>query len=440
MDNKMKQIVAAIDIGTTKIVSIVGRKNEKNKIDILGFSKAESRGVKRGTVINIEETVRAIQKTVDDIRQQTGNSVSEVFVGIAGQHVKSIRNRGYINRDSYDEEITSADIQALVDDMFKIPIDVGEEIIHVLPQNFIVDNEHNIKNPAGMTGKRLEANFSIVIGHVASARNIEKCVNRVGLKVIDLILEPIASAEAVLTEDEKEAGVALIDIGGGTTDLAVYYDGIIRHTAVIPFGGNVVTDDIKQGCSILMRQAELLKIQFGSALGAIAPEDKVVTIPGISGREPKEISFKNLAYIIQSRMEEIIDAATFEIENSGFYDNLSAGIVLTGGGALLTHLSQLVKFRTGMDVRIGLPNEHLAGDPDNEINHPMYSTAVGLILKGYEQFERDGVEYGIAGTVADELPESEPETEKKKDRIKGTLFENLKSSIIKIFEEDDIKM
>jgi cell division protein FtsA len=439
MDNS-NNIVAAIDIGTTKIVSIIGRKNEKNKIDILGFSKAESRGVKRGTVINIEETVRAIQKTVDEVRQQTGHPVSEVFVGIAGQHVKSIRNRGYINRDSYDQEITKADIQALVDDMFKIPIDVGEEIIHVLPQNFIVDNQHNIKNPVGIAGKRLEANFSIVIGHVASARNIEKCVSRVGLKVKDLILEPIASAEAVLTEDEKEAGVALIDIGGGTTDLAVYYDGIIRHTAVIPFGGNVVTEDIKQGCSILMRQAELLKIQFGSALGEMAPEDKVVTIPGISGREPKEISFKNLAYIIQSRMEEIIDAATFEIENSGFYDHLSAGVVLTGGGALLTHLAQLVKFRTGLDVRIGLPNEHLGGEPDNEINHPMYSTAVGLILKGYEHLNIEGGDYGKSVVALDEPAEAEPMAEKKKARIKSTIFENLKTSIIKIFEEDDIKM
>jgi len=435
-----KNMIAAIDIGTTKIVSIIGRKNEKDKIDVLAFSKAESRGVKRGTVLNIEDTVNAIRKTVDDVREMTGIPISEVFVGIAGQHIKSIRNRGYINRDSYDEVITKADIEALVDDMFKIPIEVGEEIIHVLPQNFIVDNEHNIKNPIGIPGKRLEANFNIVIGLVASAKNIEKCVNRVGLKVRDLILEPLASAEAVLTEDEKEAGVALIDIGGGTTDLAVYYDGIIRHTAVIPFGGNVITEDIKQGCSILLRQAELLKIQFGSALGEIAPDDKVVTIPGISGREPKEISFKNLAYIIQSRMEEIIDAASFEIEASGFFDHLGAGIVLTGGGALLTHLSQLVKFRTGLDVRIGLPNEHLAGDPDDEINHPMYSTAVGLILKAFEQIETD--RKVIAGVDTDHA-ETEiigSEADKKRARIKSSIFENLKTTITKIFEEDDIRM
>lgn len=438
--DKKNNIVAAIDIGTTKIVSIVGKKNEKNCIDILAFSKEESRGVKRGTVMNIEDTVNAIRKTVDDVRQQTGIPFTEAFVGIAGQHVKSIRNRGYINRDSYDEEITRADIQTLVDDMFKIPIDVGEEIIHVLPQNFIVDNEHNIKNPVGMTGKRLEANFNIVIGHVASARNIEKCVSRVGVRVKDLILEPLASAEAVLTDDEKEAGVALIDIGGGTTDIAVYYDGIIRHTAVIPFGGNVVTEDIKQGCSILLRQAELLKIQFGSALGEIAPDDKVVTIPGISGREPKEITFKNLAYIIQSRMEEIIDAASFEIENSGFFDQLSAGIVLTGGGALLTHLPQLVKFRTGLDVRIGLPNEHLSGDPDDEINHPMYSTAVGLLLKAYEHIEYDGSYQAIDEESDSGSEENVSISEHKRIKIKNSIFENLKTTIIRIFEEDDIKM
>jgi cell division protein FtsA len=432
-------IVAAIDIGTTKIVTIVGTKNEKNKIKILAFSKAESRGVKRGTVMNFEDTVNAIQKTVNEVAEKTGRPLSDVFVGIAGQHVKSIRNRGYINRDSSEEEITRADIQALVDDMYKIPVDVGEEIIHVLPQNFIVDNEHNIKNPVGMPGKRLEANFNIVIGQLSSAKNIEKCVNRVGLNVRDLILEPIASAEAVVTEDEKEAGVALIDIGGGTTDVAVYYDGIIRHTAVIPFGGNVVTEDIKQGCSILMRQAELLKIQFGSALGAIAPDDKVVTIPGISGREPKEISFRNLAYIIQSRMEEIIDAASFEIENSGFSDQLSAGIVLTGGGALLNHLPQLVKYRTGHDVRIGLPNEHLVIDPDAEVNHPMFSTAVGLILKGFEQNETGQPKYTepVIEHIEDEhdlIPEE------KKHSTSKNLFDNLKKHITKIFEEDDTSM
>src|SRR6056297_3659556 len=437
-------LVAAIDIGTTKIVAIVGKKKENGKIDILGISKTLSKGVKRGVVQNIEEAVNSIQKTVEDVQFTIGKEISEVFVGIAGQHIRSIKNRGYINRDSYDDEITRKDIDDLVNDMYKIPIDFGEEIIHVLPQNYIVDNETGIKNPVGMSGKRVEANFHIVIGQVASARNISKCITRAGLKLNSLILEPLASSEAVLTDDEKEAGVALVDIGGGTTDIAVFYDDIIRHTAVIPFGGNVVTRDIKEGCSILQRQAELLKIQFGSALGDLAQEDKVVTIPGISGRDPKEISFKSLAYIIQSRMEEIIDAVIYEIENSGYMDKLSAGIVLTGGGAMLKNLNQLVKFKTGMDVRIGYPSESLAADTPEEINQPMYSTSIGLLLKGLEIYEENQESLRVSNLEQeDEEPVQVEEIVRKKvkDRFKGgRLLEGLKNTLSDIFDESDVKM
>ncbi|MEX0987897.1 MAG: cell division protein FtsA [Bacteroidales bacterium] len=438
------RIVAAIDIGTTKIVSLIGRLNEHDRLEVLGISRSASKGVKRGVVLNIEETVHAIQSTISMAQEQSGLSFPEVFVGIAGQHIKSVRNRGYVNRDTYEEEITREDIQALIDDMYKIPVDVGEEIIHVLPQNFIVDNETGVKNPVGMFGKRLEANFHIVIGQISSARNIEKCIKRVGLNVKQLILEPLASSAAVLTEDEKEAGVALVDIGGGTTDVAVYYDDVIRHTAVIPFGGNVVTTDIKEGCSILQRQAESLKIQFGSALGDLANDDKVVTIPGISGRDPKEISFKSLAYIIQSRMEEIIDAVIYEIENSGYMDKLSAGIVLTGGGAMLKNLNQLVKFKTGMDVRIGYPNECLAADTPEEINQPMYSTSIGLLLKGLEVYEEKKESLKVnkldqeaeGSTVMDD-----PVKKKMKDRFKGgKLLEGLKNTLSDIFDESDVKM
>jgi cell division protein FtsA len=360
-----------------------------------------------------------------------------VYVGIAGQHIRSVKNRGSINLNSNDEIITLENVNDLIEDMYKIPTDIGEEILHVLPQSFIVDNEGGIKNPVGMSGKRLEANFHIVIGQTASAKNIEKCVNRVDLVVNELILEPIASAEAVLTDDEKEAGVVLVDIGGGTTDVAVYFDGIIRHTAVIPFGGNVITNDIKEGCSILLRQAEQLKVQFGSALGDIAPEDKIVTIPGISGREPKEISFKSLAYIIQSRMEEIIDYVSFEIENSGYADKLSAGIVLTGGGALLRHLSQLVKFKTGFDVRIGYPNEHLTSDADEDINSPTYSTSIGLVLKGFEQLEtckKMNIESRVTSEDADQ-----PEIASK-DIKKNNLLDRFKRKFTEIFEENDTAM
>jgi cell division protein FtsA len=449
--NKKEQYVAAIDIGTTKIVAIVGKKNENGKIEILGLSKAPSRGVKRGVVLNIEETVTAIETTVEDVQRRSGILFSEVFVGIAGQHIKSMKNRGYITREAYDDEIKKEEVFRLIEDMHKIHIEIGEEIIHVIPQNFIVDNETGVKSPIGMCGRRLEANFHIVIGQVAAAKNIEKCIRKANLTVKDMILEPLASSDAVLTEDEKEAGVVLVDIGGGTTDVAVYYDNIIRHTAVIPFGGNVVTKDIKEGCAILQRHAEQLKIQYGSALGDIAPEDKVVSIPGISGREPKEISFKSLAYIIQSRMEEIIDAVNFEIQNSGYADKLAAGVVITGGGAMLKHLPQLMKFKTAMDVRIGLPNEHLAGSAKSEINQPMYATSVGLIMRGFDFLETYKKSFN-AGTREEYMKPKAPVVTQKAEEAEEVKFiapepvheeekipltEKIKSILQKMFEVED---
>jgi cell division protein FtsA len=436
-----EDFVAAIDIGTTKIVAIVGKRKENGKIEILGISKTASKGVKRGVVLNIEEAVSSIHKTVEDVQFSIGKEITEVYVGIAGQHIKSIKNRGYINRDSYDDEITKDDIEALIQDMYKIPIDIGEEIIHVLPQNYIVDNETGVKNPVGMSGKRVEANFHIVIGQIASARNIGKCIAKAGLKLNQLVLEPLASAAAVLTSDEMEAGVALVDIGGGTTDVAVYYDDIIRHTAVIPFGGDVITKDIKEGCSILQRQAELLKIQYGSALGDLAKEEEVVSIPGISGREPKEISFKSLAYIIQSRMEEILDAVIYEVENSGYFEKLGAGIVITGGGALLKHLPALVKFKTGLDVRIGYPTEHLATDAISEVNHPMFSTSVGLVLEGFHNMDRSKRKVvEIEPEVELELEEKLEETKMDKKDNKAGFMSSLKKVFTDIFDEDDAEM
>jgi cell division protein FtsA len=451
--NYKKDYVAAVDIGTTKIVAVLGKRTPNRKIEIVGISKTVSKGVKRGVVLNIDETVSAIQTVIAEVQQKTGLKLSDVFVGIAGQHIKSIKNRGYINRDSYDDEITNDDVKRLIEDAHKIPIDIGEEIIHVLPQNFIVDSETGVRNPVGMSGKRLEANFHIVIGQVASIKNIEKCINRVGLRVHDVMLEPLASAAAVLTEDEMEAGVALVDIGGGTTDIAVYHEGVIRHTAVIPFGGNVVTKDIKEGCSILERQAEELKIKFGSSLGDLAEEDKVVIIPGISGRDSKEISFKSLAYIIQSRMEEIIDAVMFEIENSECMDKLSAGIVITGGGAMLRHLPQLVRFRTGMDVRIGYPNAHLAGNVSDDINQPMFATSVGLLMKGYEFLDSKWID-GSADLVEEPevkmekqpefkqepLQETKQVKQQETEKSRGTMMDKLKRTLTEIFDENGSKM
>ncbi len=437
---QQNEYVAAIDLGTTKIVTLIGKKNSNKKLQIVAHSKTSSTGIKRGIVLNIEETVAAIQQTVEDVQLKSGIIFSNIFVGIAGQHIRSVRNRNVISLNADQDIITIDNVNDLIEDTYKIPVEVGEEILHVLPQSFIVDNEGGIKNPVGMAGKRLEANFHIVIGQTASAKNISKCANRVDLVVNDLILEPLASAEAVLTDDEKEAGVVLVDVGGGTTDIAIFFDGIVRHTAVIPFGGNVITNDIKEGCSILLRQAEQLKVQFGSALGDIAPEDKIVTIPGISGREPKEISFKSLAYIIQSRMEEIISYIVFEVENSGYADKLSAGIVLTGGGSLLRHLSQLVKFKTGFDVRIGYPNEHLAADSSDEINSPAYSTGIGLVIKGFEYIESYNRLHKEAVESETDSENTTDDKQKSKEIKKNNLLELFKRKFTEIFEENDSEM
>jgi cell division protein FtsA len=442
--SRRNEYIAAVDIGTTKIVALVGKITSNGRLEILGIGQSPSNGVKRGVVLNIDETANAIQKAVKDAEEESGIKFDEVYVGIAGQHIKSTKNRGIKYIDSELGEITQEAVDELYNDMKKLPIEAGEEIIHVIPQNYIVDNETGVKNPVGMSGRRLEGNFHIVIGQIASAKNIEKCINRVGLKVKKLILEPLASSEAVLTDDEKEAGIALVDIGGGTTDLAVYYNGIIRHTAVIPFGGNVITSDIKEGCSILHRYAESLKVQYGSAIADMAPENKVVTIPGIGGRDSKEISFKSLAEIIQARMEEIIDAIAFELENSGFTEKLAAGIALTGGGAMLRNLPQLMKYSTGLDVRVGLPNRFFSAGSKEKTNQPQYSTAVGLVLKGvkYEQVQyrnsAKAVQKVQPVVVESELVEETQNIQEGTKKVK--FLDKIKNTFIDIFDETDTKM
>jgi len=387
MEATTSDIVVGLDIGTTKIVVIVGRKNEHGKLEVLGMGRSESIGVSRGVVSNIDKTVQSIRKAVEDAENKSGVDISVVNVGIAGQHIKSLQHRGIKVRHNVDDEINQRDINSLIDDMYKLVMLPGEEIIHVLPQEYIIDNEQGIKDPIGMAGVRLEANFHIITGQVAAAKNIYKCVHKGGLETDDLILEPLASSEAVLSMDEKEAGVVLVDIGGGTTDIAIFQDGIIRHTAVIPFGGNVITEDIKEGCGIIKNQAELLKIKFGSALASESQENEIVSIPGLRGRDPKEISLKNLAHIIQARMEEVIEHIYYEIKNSGYENKLICGIVVTGGGSQLKHITQLMEYVTGMDTRIGYPNEHLAKGNSEEITSPMYATGVGLVIKGFESIE-----------------------------------------------------
>jgi len=383
-----QEIVAGLDIGTTKIACIVGRKNEQGKIEILGMGKAKSDGVTRGVVANIQKTVESIKAAIREAGDSAGVDIETVNVGIAGQHIRSMQHRGMKMRESLEEEIRQEDIDMLIDETYRLVMPPGEEIIHVLPQEYIVDNEQGIRDPIGMSGIRLEANFHIISGQVTAARNINKCVHRAGLNVTKLILEPLASADAVLSHEEKEAGVVLVDIGGGTTDIAIFFDNIIRHTAVIPFGGNVVTEDIRQGCGIMRDQAELLKTKFGSALAAENKENEVVCIPGLRGREPKEISLRTLAEVIQSRMEEILEHVYFEIKNSGIEKQLIAGIVLTGGGSQLKHLKQLVEYMTGMTTRIGYPNEHLAKSNVEAVTSPLYATGVGLVMKGFDYLDR----------------------------------------------------
>jgi cell division protein FtsA len=354
----------------------------------LGVGKSKSLGVHRGVVNNITQTIQSIQQAVDDANTNSGLQISDVVVGIAGQHIRSIQHSDYITRENPESVIDEEDIQRLIQQVYKLVMLPGEEIIHVLPQEYKVDGQGEIKEPIGMHGGRLEANFHVVVGQVSSIKNIGRCIKSAGLNMANITLEPLASSEAVLSYEEKEAGVALIDIGGGTTDLAIFKDGIIRHTAVIPFGGNVISEDIKEGCSIIEKQAELLKIKFGSAWPGENRDTEIVSIPGLQGRDPKEISLKTLSKIINARVVEIIEQVFLEIKNYGHNDQkkkLIAGIVLTGGGSQLKHLKQLVEYITGMDTRVGYPSEHLAGNTQEAVSSPLFATSVGLLMNALEE-------------------------------------------------------
>ncbi|MBF4487428.1 MULTISPECIES: cell division protein FtsA [unclassified Flavobacterium] len=391
-------IAVGLDIGTTKIVAMIGKKNEYGKLEILGIGKSKSLGVARGVVNNITQTIQSIQQAILEAENNSGYKIKDVVVGIAGQHIRSIQHTDYISRNNPEEVIGEKDIQLLIDQVNKLAMLPGEEIIHVLPQEFKIDGQSEIKEPIGMYGGRLESSFHVVVGQASSIRNVGRCIQSSGIELSGLTLEPLASADAVLSQEEKEAGVALIDIGGGTTDLAIFKDGIIRHTAVIPFGGNVITDDIKEGCSIIEKQAELLKIKFGSAWPGENKDNEIVSIPGLRGREPKEISLKNLSKIIHARVVEIVEQVFAEIKAYGHEDprkKLIAGIVLTGGGAQLKHIKQLVEYITGMDTRIGYPNEHLAGNSSEEISSPLFATAVGLVMNSIENSTQSAVRMEI---------------------------------------------
>jgi cell division protein FtsA len=428
VEKQSKSVVVGLDIGTTKIACFVGVKNDHGKIEIISMGKAKSLGVKKGVVFNIAETIKSIERAIEDTQGnvQDGNLIiKNVVVGIAGQHIRSMQNRGSYTRKERKAEISKQDIDAFVSDMYGLVMNPGEEIITVIPQEYNVDGELGIKDPIGMAGVRLEANFHIITGQVSAVKNIYNCVQRAGLEIDEVILEPIASADAVLNEEEKEAGIVLVDIGGGTTDVAIFHEGIIRHTAVIPFGGNIITQDIRKGCLILERHAEKLKVKFGSAHAKESSENEVVGIPGLRGQEPKEITLKTLASIIEARMEEIIYLVKAQIDSSGYADEIIGGIVITGGGSKLKHLTQLFEYHTGMHSRIGYPCEHLANGNSEDLMSPMYSTGIGLVLKGFEQGNSMRIDH----------------SEGEEQEVRGKFFDKVldKVKILFVDEEADEK-
>ncbi len=405
-----EDIVVGLDIGTTKICAMVGRLDNFGKLEILGVGKAHSEGVKEGIVTNIHKTMIGIEQAIEEAEKASGVDINAVNVGIAGKHINSSLHHGSITRKSDDDEITVEDVERLTNDMYRIVTDPGHEIIHVMPQHYTVDYEQNIKDPVGMSGIKLEADFHVITAQTNAIRNIKKCVERSGLEIENLILEPLASGLSVLTEEEREAGVVLVDIGGGTTDVAIFHDGIIRHTAVIPFGGNIVTSDIKQGCAVMQNQAELLKVKFGRTFSVEASDNEVVSIPGLRNRPPKEISIKNLARIIEARMDEIIELVHSEIERSGFRNRLAGGIVITGGGAQLRSLQKLYELKTGLDTRIGYPNEYLGKSKEDSVKSPLYATSIGLVLAGFRSLDDRDYSYAEGFTV-----KQNPESKEKKD-------------------------
>ncbi|MES2432143.1 MAG: cell division protein FtsA [Bacteroidota bacterium] len=450
-------VIVGLDIGTTKIAAIAGRKNEHGKLEILGFGRANSNGVQHGMVLNIDQTIKAIQQALENCYASNPNlDISEVYVGIAGHHIKSLQTRGDIVRQNVEDEIRQDEIDRLVADQYRTYIPAGDKIIDVIPQEFTVDNFQNIPNPIGYSGVKVGANFHIITGDKNAIRNINRSVEKSGLVTKDLVLQPLASASAVMCDQDMEAGVVIVDIGGGTTDLAVFYEGILKHTAVIPFGGENITNDIKNGLGVLKTQAEQMKVQFGSALSDEAKANAFITIPGLRGMQPKEISVKNLANIIQARMSEIMDFVTYHLKQVGLDTKLlNGGVILTGGGSQLKHLIQLTEYVTGLNARIGLPNEHLQGGHIDELAKPMYSTCIGLILKGYNDYENknrqfeetfkrvevpESLQQPVTTEVIDVDFNNGPEVvkvEKVKQRktLKG-LMDSMKSGILELFKEE----
>jgi cell division protein FtsA len=421
------KIVVGLDIGTTKICAIVGVQNENGKINVMGIGKAPSLGgVTEGMVNNIQKTATAIQEAISQAETASNSTIGSVYVGIAGRHIRSFTQSNSQYRDEPKQEITENELENLRKQMYKISTAPGTKVLHVLPQDYRVDDNYS-DFPVGMTGTKLDINYHIITGNVSAAENITRCVERCGLNVEDVVVEPIASAKAVLTEEEMEAGVAILDIGGGTSDLAIFYGGRIRHTTVIPIGGQRITKDISEAFQILESAAEKMKVTYGNAYPENIPLNEVISVPGINGRQPKQVLMKNLSLVIHARLEELFQKVNYEIKNSGYGSKLAAGLVLTGGGAELKNISQLLEFITGHKVIIGLPNQHLmAKGIVSEAKSPMYATGAGLVIYG---MEKEGQPIGTAhkqNTIKiQKTKEKEKDSEKTPsggNRIVGTFF------------------
>ena len=400
-----EKIVCAIDIGTSKVAALVGKRNQFGKVEILGVGLSQSFGVQRGAVVNITRTVESFIKAVRQAEASSGVKFEKVHVGIAGQHIKSIKNRSQVNRANTDTWITHEDVRLLKEESNKLALPPGDRIIHVLQQEFIIDNEPNIQDPVGMMGVKLEGNFHIITGGISHIKNIERCVNAAGLEVASIQLEPLASADAVLSKQELEAGVALVDIGGGTTDIAIFENYIIRHTAVIPLGGNIITEDLRD-FKILREQAERLKVELGSAIATDDLKDQQVRIKGIQPGAPGiELNLQSVAKVIGARMIEILANVDHQIRLSGYDKKLIGGIVLTGGGSQLKHLIQLTELETGQVARLGYPREHLAPSKIKNIDNPIFATGIGLLIRAFKMYDEEQLiakEKNLISTIVEE--------------------------------------
>ena len=389
---KVRNIIAGLDIGTSKIGVVIGEIIDGRNVRVLGVGISPSEGLRQGVVINLDLAVHSIERAVQEAQLTAGVEIEKVIVGIAGDHIRSVNSRGVVGVSGADHEITQADVTRVIDAAKAIALPIDREVLHVLPQEFIVDNQPGIKNPVGISGVRLEAEVHIVTGAVTSAQNIVRSVKKANLKVAGLVLEPLASSYAVLDKNEKDLGVALVDLGGGTTDLAMFYDGSIRHTAVIGLGGQNVTNDIALGLRTPIAQAEEIKKKYGSAHKSLVSKNETFQVAGIGGRPPREVSRALLTSIIQPRMEEIFSLVSKEIKRSDFGDLLGAGVVLTGGGALLEGSVILAEEIFGLPAKIGLP-QGFTGLVESA-SSPIFATGVGVIIYGVNNKEKEWIQVG----------------------------------------------